>query len=132
MTHYCRGRGNMEAKRVLVTGGAGFIGSHLCDGLLACGARVTVIDDLSTGRWENISHLEHARGFRWLIDSVENAELLDAEIPQHDLVYHLASAVGVKLIMERPLRTARGIVEATAAVLDHCSRHRKPVVMTST
>lgn len=122
----------MNAKRVLVTGGAGFIGSHLCDQLLARGACVTVIDDLSTGRWENIAHLEHERGFRAIIGSASDAELLAQEIPKHDVVYHLASAVGVKLIMARPVHTVRCIVDTASTVLELCSRNGKPVVMTST
>jgi len=122
----------MNAERVLVTGGAGFIGSHLCDQLLTRGARVTVIDDLSTGRWENIAHLEQVHGFRAIIGSADDAGLLAQEVPKHDLVYHLASAVGVRLIMERPVHTVQCIVGTTSTVLEHCSRYRIPVVITST
>jgi UDP-glucose 4-epimerase len=122
----------MKAERVLVTGGAGFIGSHLCDQFLARGACVTVIDDLSTGRWENIAHLEHAHGFRSIIGSADDAGLLAQEVPKHDIVYHLASAVGVKLVMDRPVHTVQCIVDTTSTVLKQCSRYRRPVVITST
>jgi UDP-glucose 4-epimerase len=122
----------MKVERVLVTGGAGFIGSHLCDRLLARGASVTVLDDLSTGRWQNIAHLDKVRGFRSIIGSADDVQLLSQEVTKHDLVYHLASAVGVKLIMDRPVHTVRCIVDTTSAVLEQCSRYRRPVVLTST
>lgn len=119
-------------KRFLITGGSGFIGSHLAERLLQSGARVTVLDDLSTGRWSNISHLEGMPGFRVLIASAVDRALVYEEVRQHDFVYHLASAVGVKLIMEEPVKTIDTIFHATDVVLSACSRYRVPVVITST
>jgi UDP-glucose 4-epimerase len=116
----------------LVTGGAGFIGSHLCERLLADGARVTVLDDLSTGSYENIAALEGRQQFRLLIDSVLNESLLDTLVAECDAIYHLASAVGVRLIMEQPVKTIETIFLGTDAVLRHARRHRRKVLLTST
>jgi UDP-glucose 4-epimerase len=117
---------------VLVTGGAGFIGSHLSESLLARGCRVTIIDNLSTGRWANISHLESHPNFRALIASAGERELVDREVAEHDLVYHLASAVGVKLIIEQPVNTVETIFNTTDVILRACARYRRPVLLTST
>lgn len=117
---------------VLITGGAGFIGSHLAEDLHARGAHVTVIDDLSTGRWENLRSLHGQERFRAIIASAAERPLLEHEVPQHDVVYHLASAVGVKRIIEQPVKTVDTIYQTTDAVLSACSRYRKPVVLTST
>src|SRR3712207_3685192 len=122
----------MTYNRVLVTGGAGFIGSHLCEALLQQGRGVTVIDDLSTGRWGNIDHLKRHPDFRVIVASATERELLTNEIAEHDLVYHLASAVGVKLIIEHPVRTVENIFHGTDVVLDACARFHRPVVLTST
>ena len=103
--------------KILVTGGAGFIGSHLSDKLLAEGHEVTVIDDLSTGRYSNIAHLEDRPGFRLIIESVLNAGLMERLIRETDRVYHMASAVGVRLIMEQPVKTIETIFHGTDAVL---------------
>ena len=119
-------------KNHLVTGGAGFIGSHLAEALLAAGERVTVIDDLSTGRWENIAALEGNPNFRAIIASVEDRVLVEQEIPRHDFVYHLASAVGVKLIIERPVETVQRIVRTTDTLLEVATKYRKPLLLTST
>lgn len=116
----------------LITGGAGFIGSHLAEALLRRGQRVTVIDDLSTGRWANIEHLATHPSFRVLIADAAERELLEREVPQHDVVYHLASAVGVKLIIDQPVKTVDTIYQTTDAVLWACRRYRRPVVITST
>jgi UDP-glucose 4-epimerase len=115
-----------------VTGGAGFIGSHLTELLLAQGHRVTVLDDLSTGRYSNVGHLEGRPGFTLIIDSVRNEALVEELIRECDRVYHLASAVGVKLILEQPVKTIETIVGGTDVVLRKCSRFRKAVLVAST
>ena len=88
--------------KILITGGAGFVGSHLADKLIGEGHEITVIDDLSTGRYSNVAHLEDTNDFRLIIDTVLNEKLMEELIRETDRVYHMASAVGVKLIMERP------------------------------
>ncbi|MDR1269310.1 MAG: GDP-mannose 4,6-dehydratase [Planctomycetaceae bacterium] len=122
-------------KNYLVTGGAGFIGSHLTEALLRTGNNVTVIDDLSTGRWENIAALESgfpANRFRAIIASVDDSRLMNQEVPKHDFVYHLASAVGVKLIIDRPVETVQRIVRTTDTLVEFCARYRRPLLLTST
>ncbi|MGL6196160.1 MAG: GDP-mannose 4,6-dehydratase [Thermoguttaceae bacterium] len=119
-------------KSYLITGGAGFIGSHLCEAVLASGAKLTVIDDLSTGCWDNIAHLESSANFRAIITSADDAALLNNEIPKHDFVFHLASAVGVQLIIDRPVETVQRIVRTTDTVVEICARFRKPMLLTST
>lgn len=118
--------------KILITGGAGFIGSHLADRLLAEGHHVTVIDDLSTGRYQNIAHLEEKGDFRLIIDTVLNAPLMEELIRETDRVYHMASAVGVRLIMEQPVKTIETIFHGTDTVLKFCSRYRKRVLIPST
>ncbi len=119
-------------KEYLVTGGAGFIGSHLVETLLQAGHRVTVIDDLSTGQWKNIAHLEAQPNFRAIISSVDDSALMEKEVPKHDFVFHLASAVGVKLIIDRPVETVQRIVRTTDTLIEVCARYRKPLLLTST
>ena len=116
----------------LVTGGAGFIGSHLCDKLLAAGGTVTLLDNLSTGSYPNIQHLEGHPNCNLIIDSVLNEALMEDLVRQCDHCYHLASAVGVKLIMEQPVKTIETIFGGTEVVLRHCSRFRKRVLIPST
>ena len=118
--------------KILITGGAGFIGSHLADKLLADGHDVTVIDDLSTGRYSNIAHLEDNPRFRLIIDTVLNASLMEDLVRETDRVYHMASAVGVRLIMEPPVKTIETIFHGTDTVLKFCSRYRKRVLIPST
>ncbi len=118
--------------KILITGGAGFIGSHLADKLLAEGHDVTVIDDLSTGRYANISHLEGNPNFRLIIESVLNQGLMEHLIRDTDRVYHMASAVGVRLIMEQPVKTIETIFHGTDVILKFCSRYRKRVLIPST
>lgn len=122
----------MRFKDVLITGGAGFIGSHLSEALLQKGCRVTVIDNLSTGKLSNVEHLEDDPNFRIIVASAAEHDLLEKEIPKHDFVYHLASAVGVKLIMEKPVKTVETIYHTTDMVLKACSTYRRPVLVTST
>lgn len=119
-------------RTVLVTGGAGFIGSHLVERLLKDGAHVVVIDNLSTGRWSNIAHLEGDPRLRVIVASAEESELVAQEVARASLVYHLASAVGVRLIMEQPVHTVESIFRTTDVVLTACARYRRPVVITST
>ncbi|HEX9115793.1 MAG TPA: GDP-mannose 4,6-dehydratase [Anaerolineae bacterium] len=121
-------------KRVLITGGAGFIGSHLAEALLGQGCHVTVIDDLSTGRFENIRHLAGGRrpNFRFAIDSITNEAVLDRLASECDVIYHLAAAVGVKLIVEHPVHTIETNVIGTEAVLKAAVRYRAKVLLAST
>lgn len=117
---------------ILITGGAGFIGSHLSEFLLQRGFRVTVIDDLSTGVYENVSHLDNNPNFEMIIDTILNRSLLETLVKSADLIFHLAAAVGVRLIIEQPVKTIETIVEGTMAVLCQARRYRKKVVLTST
>jgi UDP-glucose 4-epimerase len=118
--------------RLLVTGGAGFIGSHLCDLLLEQGHAVHVLDDLSTGRIENISHLEGHPRFGQTIASIGEDDVTGELIAQADVVVHLAAAVGVKLVVEAPVRAIETNVHCTEIVLSHADAHRKPVLIAST
>ena len=118
--------------KVLITGGAGFVGSHLADKLHNEGHEITVIDDLSTGRYQNVAHLEGKEGFRLIIDTVLNEKLMEELIRETDRVFHMASAVGVKLIMEHPVKTIETIFRGTDVVLGFCSRYRKRVLVPST
>ncbi len=124
----------MEAggKTYLVTGGAGFIGGHLVERLLAAGQRVLILDDLSTGRFENIAHLEGRPGFELRVASVTDPAIVEACVIAADAVFHLASAVGVKLVVDQPVRTIETIVGGTDTVLRSCARYRRPVLLTST
>lgn len=118
--------------RVLLTGGAGFVGGHLAERLLDLGHEVMVIDDLSTGSMDNIVHLkDHAR-FEYVIDSIMNDRLTAELVDRADVVFHLAAAVGVKLIVEAPVRTIETNVHGTEIVLTHASKKGKLVVIFST
>src|ERR1700752_1228183 len=118
--------------RALITGGAGFIGSHLSEALLAQGHQVLVLDNLSTGSIENIAHLKGRDGFEYYIDSVTNESLLAELIDRSDVVFHLAAAVGVKLIVEQPVYTIETNVHGTEVVLKHANKKKKLVVIAST
>jgi UDP-glucose 4-epimerase len=118
--------------RALITGGAGFIGSHLSEALLACGSQVLVLDDLSTGSIDNIAHLKGRHGFEYFIDSVNNEPLLAELIDRSDVVFHFAAAVGVKLIVEQPVHTIETNVHGTEVVLKHANKKKKLVVIAST
>jgi len=115
-----------------ITGGAGFIGSHLAEALLAQGHEVTVLDNLSTGAIENIQHLKDRPGFKYVIDSVTNEPVLAELIDGADVVFHLAAAVGVKLIVEAPVHTIETNVHGTEVVLKHANKKKKLVVIAST
>lgn len=118
--------------KILITGGAGFVGSHLADKLIGQGHDITVIDDLSTGQYSNVAHLEGGDRFRLVIDTVLNEKLMEVLIRETDHVYHMASAVGVKLIMDHPVKTIETIFRGTDVVLSFCSRYRKRVLIPST
>jgi UDP-glucose 4-epimerase len=121
-----------EPTTYLITGGAGFIGSHLADRLIADGHRVLVIDDLSTGRYENIKHLGQNPGFHFARASITDPIVLDRLTSEADIVVHLAAAVGVKLIVERPVHTIETNVMGTEAVLKAALRYRCRVILAST
>jgi len=118
--------------RALLTGGAGFVGSHLSEALLDRGYEVQVLDDLSTGSIDNIQHLKGRRGFDYVIDTVMNEQLTAELVDRADVVFHLAAAVGVKLIVDAPVRTIETNVHGTEVVLKHASKKRKLVVIFST
>jgi len=118
--------------RVLITGGAGFIGSHLSDAYIARGDEVFIVDDLSTGSIENIAHLRQHPRFHYTIDTVHNQPLVAELIDQCDAVFHLAAAVGVKLIVESPVRTIETNVRGTEVVLAQANKKKKRVLVAST
>jgi UDP-glucose 4-epimerase len=121
----------MQQKHYLITGGAGFIGSHLAERLLGQGNRVTVLDELSTGAEGNIAHLRGREGFHVVRDSVENESTVNILVSGCDAVFHLASAVGVQLVADEPIRTIRTTVHGTEVVLDVANRFGKPTLITS-
>ncbi|GBE05958.1 MAG TPA: NAD-dependent epimerase/dehydratase family protein [Nitrospirae bacterium] len=118
--------------KALITGGAGFIGSHLAEDLLDAGHQVFVIDDLSTGSIDNIEHLKKHRGFNYTIDTILNSPVLAELVDRCDIVFHLAAAVGVMLIVESPVRTIETNIKGTEAVLLHANKKKKKVVLAST
>lgn len=118
--------------RYLITGGAGFIGSHLSEALLERGANVFILDDLSTGSVENIRHLKTNKRFHYAFDSIQNKHLLAELVDESDVVIHLAAAVGVRLIVENPVRTLETNIHGTQSVLDAASKKKKLVFIAST
>jgi len=118
--------------RVLITGGAGFIGSHLAESFLDRGADIFIIDDLSTGSVKNIEHLQANPRFHYFFDTVMNRFLMAELIDRTDCIFHLAAAVGVRLIVESPVRTIETNVKGTEIVLDLASQKKKTVVIAST
>jgi UDP-glucose 4-epimerase len=119
-------------RRALITGGAGFVGSHLCESLLTAGCEVHVLDDLSTGSIENVEALKGHPRFRYTIDSVRNEALTAELVDRCDVVFHLAAAVGVALIVDQPVRTIETNVGGTEIVLRHASKKKKLVLIAST
>jgi nucleoside-diphosphate-sugar epimerase len=118
--------------RALITGGAGFVGSHLAEALLARGDQVEILDNLSTGSIDNIEHLKGARGFRYTVDSVMNEPVTAELIDRADVVFHLAAAVGVRLIVESPVNTIETNVHGTEMVLKLANKKKKKVLVAST
>ncbi len=118
--------------RVLITGGAGFIGSHLAEALLARGDEVLILDDLSTGSMENVGHLKNMPNFKCWVDSVMNQVLLAELADESDLVVHFAAAVGVRLIVESPVRTIKTNVTGTELVLEAAQKKNRKVLIAST
>jgi UDP-glucose 4-epimerase len=118
--------------RFLITGGAGFIGSHLAEELLMRGHRVHVLDDLSTGSIDNVRHLKTDPRFSYTIETCASASVVAELVDEADIVYHLAAAVGVELIVESPVRTIETNVHCTEVVLAQASKKRKPVFIAST
>jgi len=122
---------NLSNKKVLVTGGAGFIGSHLAEKLLGLGHQVFVIDNLSTGSLKNITHLRKNKNFHFTRDSVLNRKKMVSLVKKVNQVYHLAAAVGVRTIMEKPLDSFLSNLRGTEVVLDLAMRYQIPVLFTS-
>ncbi len=118
--------------KCLITGGAGFIGSHLADQLLADGHQVILLDDLSTGRLANIEHLESRPDAEFVLGSVLNADLVDHVVSRSDVVYHLAAAVGVHLIVEKPLESLMTNIRGTEVVVEKVHKYGKRVLVAST
>jgi len=122
--------GDMEV-RYLITGGAGFIGSHLAEELLRRGNQVIVIDDLSTGSIENINHLRNRADFHYAIDTAMNRPLLAELVDESEVIFHLAAAVGVRLVVDSPVRTIETNLKTTELVLELAAKKRKKVLITS-
>jgi UDP-glucose 4-epimerase len=118
--------------KVLITGGAGFIGSHLTERLLADGEEVFIIDDLSTGSRENFEHLIPNKKFHWVVDTIMNRDALEGLIKGCDIVFHLAAAVGVKYVIQNPLKSLNINIEGTKQVLELANIHHCRVLVTST
>lgn len=118
--------------KALITGGAGFIGSHLAEELLSNGHDVFLIDDLSTGSIDNIEHLKNHKGFKYTIDTILNTPVLAELVDKCDVVFHLAAAVGVMLIVESPVRTIETNIKGTEAVLLQANKKKKKVIIAST
>ncbi len=119
-------------RHVLITGGAGFVGSHLAGRLLQDGVAATVVDDLSTGSMENVSDLVGGDGFQLIVESVNDIDTMERLVADADFVFHLAAAVGVKLIVEQPVRTIQTNIKGTEVVLALANKYRTPVLLTST
>jgi UDP-glucose 4-epimerase len=119
-------------KSALITGGAGFIGSHLAERLLADGWGVWVLDDLSTGSYENVAHLRDLDRFHLIVDTMLSRTVVNELVNKVDVVYHLGAAVGPRLIVEQPVRTIVTNLEGSEIVLDHCARFGKRVLLAST
>jgi UDP-glucose 4-epimerase len=118
--------------RYLITGGAGFIGSHLAERLLEKGEQVVLLDNLSTGSMENIRHLKGSERLEYHLDGIENRQILAELVDDADVIVHLAAAVGVKLIVESPVRTIETNVNGTQMILEAAAKKKKLVLIAST
>lgn len=118
--------------KALITGGAGFVGSHLSDYLLAQGWHVTIVDNLSTGRLQNITHLEQTPNFHVVIDDITNAMIVDRYVSECDVVFHLAAAVGVNKILNEPIATIETNINGTEVLLKAARRYRRKFLLAST
>jgi len=118
--------------KYLLTGGAGFIGSHLAEALLKRGEEVCIVDDLSTGGIENIQQLKGQKGFKYVLDTVMNKSIMTELVDEADVVFHLAAAVGVRLIVESPVRTIETNIKGTEIILELAAKKKKTVVIFST
>ena len=123
---------NQKTQTILITGGAGFIGSHLAEKLVSDGKKVIILDDLSTGSYKNIEHLANSGNFKFIEDSVLKENVVEDLVKSSDVVYHLAAAVGVRLIIEQPSKTIQTNILGTETILKTCSRYHKRVLITST
>lgn len=123
---------NEKRKAILITGGAGFIGSHLAEKLVSDRQGVIVLDNLSTGSYKNIEHLVNSENFQFIFGSVLDEKVVEYCVKSCDAVYHLAAAVGVRLIIEEPSKTIETNIVGTKTVLEICSRYHKRVLITST
>jgi len=117
--------------KALITGGAGFIGSHLAERLLQTGHKVIAIDNLSTGSLRNLKNIEKDSRFRFVYDNVRNSEMMHVLIEQCDAVFHLAAAVGVRLIVEQPVHTIETNIHGSEVVLEIANKFRRRVLITS-
>ncbi len=118
--------------KVLVTGGAGFIGSHLCEKLLSLSEEVTALDNLSTGKYENVAHLKENKNFNLVVGNILDKELVDKLCEKTEVVFHLAAAVGVELIVKHPLESLTTNIKGSEIVLDMAQRYNKKILITST
>jgi len=118
--------------KILITGGAGFIGSHLAEHFIRQEHKVFVIDDLSTGEFENIIHLKSHPQFHYVIDSIMNVPVTAELVDRADMIFHLAAAVGVKLIVESPVRTIETNIRGTEIILEQANKKHKRVIIFST
>jgi UDP-glucose 4-epimerase len=125
-------RDEPRERRALITGGAGFVGSHLAKQLLAHGWEVYALDDVSTGSLDNVAHLQANPNFHLVIESVLSPSVVSELVHKCDVVYHLAAAVGVRLIVEQPVRTLLTNIQGTETVLEYCTRFHKRVLVAST
>ena len=119
---------NIAGARALVTGGAGFVGSHLCEALLAAGCEVVALDNLSTGTRANVAHLDPRSGFELVVGDIADEELVASLVARSDVIFHLAAAVGVEMIVDSPLRSLHANVAGTEVVLRVAARYGVPVL----
>ena len=118
--------------RALITGGAGFVGSHLAERLLACGYQVTVIDNLSTGQLGNIEGLMPDSNFNFAVEDIRNIHVIDRLVSECDIIFHLAAVVGVRNIINRPINTIEVNIGGAEMILKTASRYRRRVLIAST